>query len=131
MSNYLILCSDKPLKKTKLNLKKILIDKKIWQNLSLPMIHSYSLDPVADIEKTREAELSAPEFYKATCRFFEDLYDLCSSQLKVTSNVFLIQTFYGQNFKDIFLVKQVMSIDKLKLPYISFDFNTIYQFANK
>lgn len=127
MSNFLILCSDKPFGETKLKLEKLLLDKVVYQNLNLTDLHSYALYPVANIEKTRESEKSAPEFYKATCEFFKDLYELYLNQLKKTDNAFLIQTFYGQNFKNSYLERQGLPIEKLMEPYISFEFNTIYQ----
>lgn len=126
MSNFFILFADKPIESDKLKLKEISIDTQLKNYLGKSIDIGYQIEPIADIEKTVENE-KVLEFYEATCRFFEALYEICVKCLNTGYKLELLQTYYGQSFKDEVIESFEFPVENFIKRYLRFEFSTLYQ----
>lgn len=118
--------ADKPIVSDKIKLTEISIDTQLKNFLGKSINRGYQIEPIADIEKTAKNE-QVLEFYEATCQFFEDLYEICVKYLNIGYKIELLQTYYGQSFKDEAIESLEFPVENFIKRYLSFEFNTLYQ----
>lgn len=125
MSNYLMLISDRKMK-INVKFKEISVPNIIKNQLNFDANYAYVLNPIASDRKEIIAEKTAPDFYKNTCKWFDEIYSAIKNTLSQQNKVVLIETYYDQNLDDVIWDFKSFPIKNLKDDEVSFEFDTIY-----
>ena len=128
MSNYIMLISDRKMQ-INTEFKEISVPNAIKKHLPFQGKYGYLLFPVASDRKEIIAKQMAPDFYKQTCKWFDEIYLAIKKILNQKNKVILIETYYDQNLDEVIWDFESIHINKLKEEELCFEFDTIYDFT--
>ena len=128
MSNYIMLISDGKMQ-INTEFKEIIVPDSIKKQLSFQGKYGYILNPIASDRKEIIAKQMAPDFYKDSCKWFDEIYFAVQKILNQKNKVALIETYYDQKLDEVIWDFESFPIEKLKEDEVCFEFDTIYNFT--